>query len=112
MTYNTGVHTFSVIAVYANCESEPVSIDVDVTNVNEFNDNVTLYPNPTNSTVTIEATGMKHITVVNALGQMVYDADLTADMTQLNLGQYKAGIYMVRINTENGISVKRVTVVK
>ena len=112
LTYNTGVHTFSVIAVYANCESEPVSVDVDVTNVNEFNDNVTLYPNPTNSTVTIEATGMKHITVVNALGQMVYDADLTADMTQLNLGQYKAGIYMVRINTENGISVKRVTVVK
>ena len=112
MTGNPGEYTFSVTAVYANCESEPATVDVNVTSVNEFNDNVTLYPNPTSSTVTINAQGMKHITVVNALGQMVYDADITADVTTLNLGQFKAGIYMVRINTETGISVKRVTVVK
>ena len=112
MTGNPGEYTFSVTAVYENCESEPVYVDVNVTSVNDLNGKVVLYPNPTNSNVTIEAAGMKHITVVNALGQVVYDVDLTADMTQLNLGQYKPGIYMVRINTEEGVSVKRVTVVK
>ena len=55
---------------------------------------------------------MRHITVVSALGQVVYDADIEADMTQLNLGQFKAGLYMVRIDTENGTVVKRVSVVK
>ena len=55
---------------------------------------------------------MNHITVVNVLGQVVYDADINADMTQLNLGQFNAGVYTVRISTENGDSVKRVTVVK
>ena len=112
MTGNPGEYTYSVTAVYPNCESEPVYADVNVTSVNDINNKVVIYPNPTNSTVTIEAANMKHITVVNALGQVVYDTDLTADMTQLNLGQYKPGVYMVRINTEEGVSVKRVTVVK
>ena len=112
MTGNPGEYTYSVTAVYPNCESEPVYADVNVTSVNDINGKVVIYPNPTNSTVTIEAANMKHITVVNALGQVVYDTDLTADMTQLNLGQYKPGVYMVRINTEEGVSVKRVTVVK
>ena len=112
MTDNPGEYTFSVTAVYPNCESEPVYATVNVTSVNDINGKVVLYPNPTNSTVNIEAAGMKHITVVNALGQVVYDTDINADMIQLNLGQYKPGVYMVRINTEEGVSVKRVTVVK
>ena len=77
---------------------------------NDVVDNI--YPNPTHGMVTIEAQGMNHITVVNTLGQVVYDADVNADMMQLNLGQYKAGLYLIRVNTENGVSVKRVTVVK
>ena len=71
-----------------------------------------IYPNPTNSNVTIEATSMNHITVVNAMGQVVYDADVNADKIELNLGQYKAGLYMIRISTVNGVSVQRVTVTK
>ena len=103
---------FGVVAVYLNCESEMVTCTVTVTGVEEFNGNVNIYPNPTNSNVTIEAASMKHITVVSALGQVVYDADVDADMIQLNLGQFKAGVYMVRIDTENGVTVKRVNVVK
>ena len=104
--------TFGVVAVYPNCESEMVTIVVNVTGVDEIGQNIAIYPNPTSSNVTIEATGMRHITVVSSLGQVVYDADVEADMLQLNLGQFKAGLYMVRINSEAGVIVKRVTVVK
>ena len=116
-----GNYTYQVSAVYSNtCESDYALttngnadyVQINVTSVTDINENVALYPNPTNGMVTIEAAGMNHITVVSALGQVVYDADINADMTQLNLGQFKAGIYMVRINTENGVGVKRVTVVK
>ena len=90
----------------------PTCATVNYTSVveNDVVDNI--YPNPTHGIVTIEAQAMNHITVVNTLGQIVYDADVNADMIQLNLGQYKAGLYMIRVNTENGVSVKRVTVVK
>ena len=112
MTDNPGEYSFGVVANYGFCESEMVYVDVNVTGVDELMGNVMVYPNPTNSNVTIEAASMNHVTVVNALGQVVYDADVDADMLQLNLGQFNAGLYLVRINTEYGVSVKRVTVVK
>jgi hypothetical protein len=109
-----GTYTIGVVAVYAECESEMVTVDFLWTpvSVDELSANTAIYPNPTHDNVTIEAQGMRHITVVSALGQVVYDADIEADMTQLNLGQFKAGLYMVRIDTENGTVVKRVSVVK
>ena len=78
----------------------------------ENDDNVALYPNPTNGNVTIEAAGMSRITVVSVLGQVVYDTELNADNYILNMGQFNAGLYMVRVYTENGVTVKRVTVMQ
>ena len=109
-----GTYQIGVVAVYADCESEMATVDF-VWTLDAVNDNAivtALYPNPTNSDVTIKAAGMNHITVVNALGQVMYDADVDADELQLNLGQYNAGIYMVRISTENGVSTQRVIVTK
>ena len=114
-----GNYVYQVTAVYDGCESDfamtpDLSMNyyqVYVDAVGEI-DNAKLYPNPTNGDVTIEAAGMTHISVVSVLGQVIYDADIQGDNTQLHLGQYKAGVYTVRINTESGVSVKRVTVVK
>ena len=62
--------------------------------------------------MTIEANGMSRITVVSVLGQVVYDTELNADVYTLNMSQFNAGMYMVRIHTENGVIVKRVTVMQ
>ena len=114
-----GEHEYCVRVIYGGdpdvtlwAMSCPECAEVNYTGVveNDVVDNI--YPNPTRSNVTIEAQGMNHITVVSALGQVVYDADVNADMIQLNLGQYKAGLYLIRVNTENGVSVKRVTVIE
>ena len=71
-----------------------------------------IYPNPTSDNLTVKANGMTHISVVNALGQMMYEADVDADEVVLNMGQYNAGIYMVNVVTVNGTAVKRVVVTK
>jgi len=76
----------------------------------ENTETVAVYPNPTTSNVTIQARGMNHITVLNTLGQMVYDANVSGDLQTLDMGQYEAGVYMVRVVTENGTSVQRVVV--
>ena len=55
---------------------------------------------------------MNRITVVSALGQVVYNAEIENNMTTLNMGQFTSGVYMVRIVTATGMSVKCVTVVK
>ncbi len=117
-----GEYYYQVKAVYDNgCESEPAPsainpdekyVKVNVTSIGQYDSEVNLYPNPTSGNVTIQAAGMNRITVVSTLGQVVYDAEIENDMTTLNMGQFTAGIYTVRIATATGMSVKRVTVVK
>ena len=77
--------------------------------ISESNESVSVYPNPTTGNVNIAAPGLNHITVLNALGQVIYDSNVDGNMTTLDMDQYQAGIYMVRVATENGESVKLIS---
>ena len=99
----------------AECNNGIGTFDIKVknsTDVNEYNINANLYPNPTNGNVTIEAEGMQRLTVVNELGQVVYDAEVNNDTETLNMSQFGVGVFMIRIYTENGVGVKRVSVIR
>ena len=99
----------------AECNNGASSIAITVTNstsVDEYGINASLFPNPTNGNITIQAEAMKRLTVVNEMGQVVYDAEVDSNTETLNMSQFGAGIYMIRIQTENGAGVKRVTVIK
>ena len=76
---------------------------------NAIND-IMVYPNPTNAYLNIEAKNMNHICIVNALGQVVYDKVVGSEKEIIDMTQYKDGIYLVRVTTENGVVVKQVSV--
>ena len=80
--------------------------------IGEFDSNVAVYPNPTQSNVNVMAPGMNRITVMNAIGQVVYNANVSTESVTLDLGQYGTGIYMVRVAGDNGFSIRRISVVK
>jgi hypothetical protein len=82
------------------------------TGVNEANASALVYPNPTDSKVTVEALGMRHVSVTNTLGQVLYDADINGDMMQLDLNAFNPGMYLIQIHTDYGNIVRKVTVVK
>ena len=71
---------------------------------------ISIYPNPANAFLNIEAENMTHISIVNTLGQIVYDKEICNDKEVVDMTQYNNGIYLVRITTENGIIVKQVSV--
>ena len=99
----------------AECNNGNGTLNINVknsTNVSEYDINANLYPNPTSGIVTIEAEGMQRLVVVNELGQVVFDAETNGDTETLNMSQFGVGVYMVRIYTENGMSVKRVSVIR
>jgi len=114
--YITGVpvgeYTFGITAVYDNCESDPMYVTVVVDGVNEDAVVNAIYPNPTSGDLHINATAMTRVSVFNTMGQMVYDQNVSCDEMVLDMSQFEAGVYMVNIVTENGTSVKRITVVK
>ena len=108
-------HDYAVMWVSANydmsCLVEITYAGIDA--VEENNEVInSIYPNPTSAELYINATAMRHISVYNAMGQMVYDQDVNSDNVVLHMGQYEAGVYMVNVITENGTSVKRITVAK
>jgi hypothetical protein len=99
----------------AECNNGENTMSITVknsTDVNEYGIKANLYPNPTNGNVTIEADGMQRLTVVNELGQVMYDTEVNDSTTILNMSQFGTGVFMIRIYAENGMSVKRVTVVR
>jgi hypothetical protein len=77
--------------------------------IGESNESVSVYPNPTTGNVNVAAPGLSHITVMNTLGQVIYDSEADGNMTTLDLNSYQTGIYMVRVITENGESVKLIS---
>ena len=104
--YNHCIEDSIVCTFYLN--SSFFGIDEQETAFADFN----LYPNPTVGDITIEAEGMSRIVVANVLGQVIYDTQANESKTTLDLGQLGNGVYMIRIYTENGMGVKRVSVIR
>ena len=80
------------------------------TGIGDNDGSLALYPNPTHGKVTIEGQDLRRITVVNAIGQVAFDKELNANAFTFDLSQYGTGVYMVRVYTEQGLSLKRIVV--
>ncbi|QHT70453.1 T9SS type A sorting domain-containing protein [Rhodocytophaga rosea] len=63
-----------------------------------------LYPNPFEDKLTLvtEHTGKHSIHIVDNLGRTVYQATTQGNQTELNLAHLKAGVYMLKLSTEEG----------
>ncbi len=73
----------------------------------EFN----LYPNPTKGQVLIEANQINEIEVMNMNGQIIFNAiALGVAQYELNTFTWAKGIYLVKVNTLNGVAVKKLIV--
>ena len=73
---------------------------------------VLVYPNPTNGKLNIEAENIRYITVSNVLGQIVYENTIEDDVFVYDFDGQTSGIYLFRIETANGVFVKKVSYVK
>ena len=85
----------------------------DITKISENtvdNDQVILYPNPTNEKITIEGLESAEVQVYNALGQLVKEEH---DTNEISMAGLPEGVYMLRIVDRQGVSYsKQVMVVR
>ena len=97
------------------CNNGESSMTISVKNttgVNELANSAKVYPNPTSEKVNIECVGMTHVTVFNALGQMVYNTEVDTDKVIINTESMPAGSYLVKIITNEGSITKHLNVIK
>mgnify|MGYP002624434430 CR=1 FL=1 len=107
-----GDYTYRIIAFYQNgCESDPLDIDLTITAVDaSHTSEATLYPNPTDGKIVVASEGLKQICVVNHLGQIVSQVAPDNSHVTIDLAPFGKGLYMVLIQTGNGIVTKKVIV--
>ena len=72
----------------------------------EVNSDFSVYPNPTDGIVNIDADDIKIVVVMNALGQVVLE---TAE-NRIDLSQFGKGLYTLRIETGNNTIIQRIVV--
>jgi hypothetical protein len=75
------------------------------------NSSINIYPNPAIDRAFINASdGLKHITLINPTGQIIFDQSIGGTQFELNTSIYPDGIYMVRVETSGAISTSKLTV--
>lgn len=104
------VHSFMLLSVNAQ-NHKPFSTtlaNMGITDAMEIHASV--YPNPANSSCNIACIGMRNIQLINSLGQTVRTIETRSDNATLNLQGLNAGIYIVRIATDDGIATQKLIV--
>lgn len=78
--------------------------------VGENNIAAKVYPNPTQGEITLEGEGINHVRIVNAYGQVVYNAKVEGEQIRIDLSDVAKGIYMMHIEAESGQAVRKIVV--
>jgi hypothetical protein len=89
-----------------------VSENLLVSNTNATG-GISIYPNPNNGIFTIvnnDYTQPNTVTLSNNIGQQVYISTITSRYVNMNVTSLVAGIYILKLQTANGISYQKIVI--
>ena len=70
----------------------------------------TISPNPASGRCEVSAEGLREVTVLNLMGQTMGSQRAAADRCTLSLDRFQPGLYLLRLTTAGGTSVKKLVV--
>ena len=105
-------YTYSVRPVYEDCDGAFRSVTAKWgVNVNEYSHDtkVTVYPNPTNDKIYIVTDAeVEEVVVYDIYGRQQKLSAISGQQSVIDVSTLNAGIYFIKINTEEGNIVKRI----
>lgn len=110
----------TVYVAFRNHNTEDIFLmridDINVsagTGVEDHELNTTIFPNPANNVLNINAnSNINRVEVYNMMGQMVGSYNVNDVNTQISTTALANGVYTVKIATENGTTTKKFTVAR
>ena len=112
---NSGYHVQVKARCYLQLESEFSdavyfqTLPEDTVGVADYGMAVSLYPNPTTGRLTIQDSRepLRRIVIYDIYGNMLQTKDVNENQMELDVSRLAAGMYMIRIETEKGMTVRR-----
>ena len=75
--------------------------------IGEKAQSIEVYPNPVKDILTIKGEGIRRVTVINMVGQVMEDRETEGmDGIQIHVQGYSSGLYVLRLMTEGGVVIK------
>ena len=82
--------------IYGSCATPSTGID-------ELTNSFSIYPNPSNSLITIQAANtIKTVNIYNMIGNLVMVKNLSNNQSTLNIENLTNGVYFMELNLSNG----------
>ena len=81
---------------------------LDITETGMEDENVTIYPNPTDGMVNISARNINEVGVYNLVGQEIETFVTDENQCIIDMSDYNDGVYFVKVKTENEIITKKI----
>ncbi|MGD0711336.1 MAG: T9SS type A sorting domain-containing protein [Bacteroidales bacterium] len=85
----------------------PDSVLTSVTQLEEKNDTVKIFPNPANENLTIETSQKSYIEILSIEGQLIKTINTSRNKTNIDVSSFPSGVYVVEVKTEKGVEVKK-----
>jgi hypothetical protein len=104
---------YTVTAQDGTTQAWTVTVTISV-GINEVTENVaSIYPNPANDVVNVKMNStINKIAVVNMNGQVVAESVINNNEGSINVSNMANGMYFLRIETANGITMNKIQIVK
>ena len=115
------IHTYSSNGTYTvelivdnSCGIDTFIQIINVTSVGVFNTStnkdISVYPNPSHSVITIESTGISinNLEMFDIYGRKVKELKVNNNKFNVNISELSKGIYFVKLKTDNGIIINKV----
>ena len=82
-------------------------LNVGINELDSKKNSFSIYPNPTNNLVNIDAKEISSITIFNTLGELIYtESKINTNGVQINTSQWARGIYTIQVNS-NGLLINK-----
>jgi hypothetical protein len=104
---------YTVTAQDGTTQAWTVTVTISV-GINEVTENVaSIYPNPANDVVNVKMNNtINKIEVVNMNGQVVAESVINNNEGSINVSNIANGMYFLRIETANGITMNKIQIAK
>ena len=61
-----------------------------------------LYPNPTRGTIRIEAENIRHVTIYNNLGEIIFETETSDNTFEYDFSDKRTGLYIIKVRMNDG----------